>query len=184
MKICITSYGKDLESKVEPRFGRSPYFIIWEDADNSFECIVNPNINETSGAGIKSAQLIVDKGVKVVLSGQIGPKAAKVLESAMVEVVEGVTGTIKEAIEFYQSKDVKKSTSCIKENITQATKSSLQRIGRCFGHGKGANVCGGGGEYGSKNCICPKCGETVEHKAGIPCRTQSCPKCGSQMTRE
>ena len=185
MKICITSCGKDLESKVEARFGRSPYFIIWDTSKKTFEAVENSNINETSGVGVKSAQLMVDMGIKVVLSGQLGPKAAKVLESAKIEVIEKVFGTIKEAIEFYQSKDIKKSTSsAIKENITQVAKSSLQSINRCFGHKNGGNVCGGGGRYGGKNCICPKCGEKIEHKAGVACRTLSCPKCGSQMTRE
>ena len=29
MKICITSRGDNLESEIDPKFGRCSYFIIW-----------------------------------------------------------------------------------------------------------------------------------------------------------
>lgn len=41
-------------------------------------------------------------------------------------------------------------------------------------HGKGA-----GG-----TCVCPKCGEKIEHRAGVPCQEEKCPKCGAKMLRE
>jgi NAD-dependent SIR2 family protein deacetylase len=33
-------------------------------------------------------------------------------------------------------------------------------------------------------CICLKCGEKTEHRSGIPCREERCPKCGTKMIRE
>jgi uncharacterized protein (DUF983 family) len=33
-------------------------------------------------------------------------------------------------------------------------------------------------------CICPKCGERMIHKRGIPCQDEKCSKCGAKMLRE
>ncbi|MCZ7557265.1 MAG: DUF134 domain-containing protein [Bacteroidia bacterium] len=33
-------------------------------------------------------------------------------------------------------------------------------------------------------CICPKCGVTVAHQRGIPCRETRCPACNTVMLRE
>jgi len=33
------------------------------------------------------------------------------------------------------------------------------------------------------SCVCPRCGYTTPHAIGAPCYQQTCPKCGSRMTR-
>jgi len=33
-------------------------------------------------------------------------------------------------------------------------------------------------------CVCPSCGEKIEHQTGVPCYERKCPKCGTMMTRE
>ena len=33
------------------------------------------------------------------------------------------------------------------------------------------------------SCVCPRCGYTTPHTIGAPCYQQTCPKCGSKMTR-
>jgi len=32
-------------------------------------------------------------------------------------------------------------------------------------------------------CVCPDCYTSVPHPRGVPCRTISCPKCGTLMAR-
>ncbi|GAI00833.1 unnamed protein product [marine sediment metagenome] len=67
MKIAISSTGQDLTSQIDPRFGRSPYFIFIDPETMQFEAIENPNVNAMGGAGIQTAQLIANKGVEVIL---------------------------------------------------------------------------------------------------------------------
>ncbi len=102
MKICITSEGSSLDSKVDPRFGRCQNFIIVDTDSLEFEAIENPNINSMGGAGIQSAQLIASKQVKAVLTGNIGPNAFQTLQAAGLEVFTGASGTVKEAIGQYK----------------------------------------------------------------------------------
>ena len=102
MKICITSQGNNLGSQVDPRFGRCQYFIIVDPDTLEFEAIENPNISAMGGAGVQSGQLVAGKGVKAVLTGNVGPNAFQTLQAAGVEIITGISGPIKEAIEKYK----------------------------------------------------------------------------------
>jgi len=103
VKICITSTGKDLSSNVDPRFGRCQYFVITDTDSPEFEVVENPSINSFGGAGIQSAQVMADKGVQTVLTGNVGPNAFKTLDSAGIKIVTGIKGTIKDAISKFKN---------------------------------------------------------------------------------
>jgi len=111
MKICITAEGKDLNSNVDPRFGRCQNFIIADTDTLAIEVIENPNIESMGGAGIQSAQLVASKQVKAVVTGNVGPNAFQTLQAAGVEVFTGASGTVKEAIEKYKKGEFKANSS-------------------------------------------------------------------------
>ncbi len=106
-KICITSRGETLQSEVDPRFGRCACFIVADTESGEFEAIRNPNIDSSGGAGIQSGQLISEKEVHVVLTGNVGPNAYQTLNAAGVSVITGVSGTIQEVIEKYKKGELK-----------------------------------------------------------------------------
>ncbi len=107
MKICITSEGGSLDSKVDPRFGRCQHFIIVDPDTLEFEAVVNPNIESMGGAGIQSAQLVASKKIKAVVTGNVGPNAFQTLQAAGIEIFTGASGTVKEAIEKYKKGEFK-----------------------------------------------------------------------------
>ena len=41
MKLCITSTGETLESRVDERFGRAPYFLIVDRETKEFHAVKN-----------------------------------------------------------------------------------------------------------------------------------------------
>ena len=102
MKICITSEGTSLDSKIDPRFGRCRYFIIVETDAMGFQAIENSNLQASGGAGIQSGQLMASNNVKAVLTGNCGPNAFQTLQAAGIEVFTGVSGTVREALEKYR----------------------------------------------------------------------------------
>ena len=75
MKIAATNIGPTLEDRVEARFGRCRYFLVVDTDSMNFEALENPNIALGGGAGIQSAQLMADKGVSHILTGNCGPCA-------------------------------------------------------------------------------------------------------------
>lgn len=112
MKIGITSTGKELSSDLDPRFGRAAYFIIIDPETMATEVVENTqNLNLPQGAGIQAGKTIVDNHVNVLLTGNCGPKAFKVLQSAGVEVITGAKGRVSDVIAQYKNGELK-SASC------------------------------------------------------------------------
>lgn len=103
MKIAITSTGKTLDSKVDPRFGRAAYFIIADTETTDFSVIENESVAAGGGAGISSAKVVIDAGAEAVLSGNFGPNAQRTLSAAGIKLYAGVTGTVAEAVELFKS---------------------------------------------------------------------------------
>ena len=57
--------------------------------------------------------------------------------------------------------------------------------GRGMGRGGGRGRMGGNrpGAGPAGECVCPSCGAKVAHRAGVPCYSVNCSKCGSRMVR-
>jgi len=100
VKVAVTSRGEDLEADVDPRFGRARYVIVYETDDDTFSVIDNLKaMNAEQGAGIQAAEAVSRAGAVALLTGNCGPKAFGVLQSAGVSVYVGVSGKVKDAIQ-------------------------------------------------------------------------------------
>ena len=99
MKITVSAKGKSLSSPVDPRFGRCYGFVLFNTDTGNADYLDNSTHRELQqGAGIGAAQMIVEAGTQVLITGQLGPKAAKVLGKSGVDVYACSTGTVEEAI--------------------------------------------------------------------------------------
>jgi len=103
MRIAVSSAGRTLDDSVDTRFGRCAYFLVIDPDTLAFEPVQNPNVALGHGAGIQSAQLLADKGVTVVLTGNCGPNAFQTLGAAGIQVITGVAGQVREAVQMYKS---------------------------------------------------------------------------------
>jgi len=103
MKTAVTSTGPTLDDNVEARFGRCAYFLIIDTDTMQLEAIENPNIALGGGAGIQSAQLMSEKGVTAVLTGNCGPNAFNVFGQAGIQVIVGVSGPVRNAVEQFKT---------------------------------------------------------------------------------
>lgn len=136
MKIAISSSGQTLDSALEARFGRCPYFLIVNPATLQFEAVVNASADQGGGAGIQSAQLIAEKGASVVLTGNCGPNALTVFEKAGIQVITGVSGSVSQVVQQFAAGSLKSASP------TQSSSRFSGKTGRGMGGGRGV---GGGG---------------------------------------
>lgn len=103
MKIAFTASGDSLNAPLDPRFGRTPRFLIYDDANGKLEALDNvQNLNAAQGAGIQAASQIVKHGVDCVITGHCGPKAFQVLESAGIKVYPCSAETICDAYQLFK----------------------------------------------------------------------------------
>jgi len=100
MKIAISSTGETLSSDLDPRFGRAAYYLIIDtETEKIIESINNlENVNITGGAGTSAAQLVANKNVEAVISGNYGPNASRGLASFEIKMFQSNVKKITEVI--------------------------------------------------------------------------------------
>ncbi|MCK5676411.1 MAG: NifB/NifX family molybdenum-iron cluster-binding protein [Verrucomicrobia bacterium] len=98
MKIAFTATGDSLAAPLDPRFGRAPGFLIYDDEAGSLKSVNNEqNLNAAQGAGIQSALLLCKQDIDCVVTGHCGPKAFQTLTAANIKVYPCKAKTIEEA---------------------------------------------------------------------------------------
>ncbi len=145
MKIAVTSTGSTLDDQVEMRFGRCAYFLIIDPDTLEFEAIPNPNIAVGGGAGIQSAQLMANKDVSVVLTGNCGPNAFETFGAAGIQVITGVSGQVRQAVQQYKSGTLGSASSpSVQSHFGDGMRGEMGG-GRGMGRGMGMGGGMGGG---------------------------------------
>jgi predicted Fe-Mo cluster-binding NifX family protein len=108
MKIVISATGPDLEARVEPRFGRSSYFLLVNPESMEYEVLTNgQNLQAAQGAGIQAATLVARHRPTAVLTGNCGPKAFHTLQAGGITVIVGVEGSVRDVVQDYQAGKLK-----------------------------------------------------------------------------
>lgn len=103
MKVAVTSTGRSLDAAMDPRFGRCACFVLVETDDMSFEAVDNTSAAMGGGAGIQAARTVAEKAAKAVLTGNCGPNAHQTLTAAGIDVIVGVSGTVRAAVERFKT---------------------------------------------------------------------------------
>ena len=87
MKVAITSSGNTLESKLDQRFGRCSFFVIYDSETKGMEFIPNPNKDAQEGAGPASVQLVASRNVNKIISGEFGIKLKPLIDSLKIQMI-------------------------------------------------------------------------------------------------
>jgi predicted Fe-Mo cluster-binding NifX family protein len=136
MKIVVTANGASLDAPASPVFGRCPWYVFVDPDTIEFEALENPAMDAAGGAGIQAAQFVVEQGAKAVVTGNVGPNAFNVFESAGVPVYMGQGGTVRQSVEAFrdnQLREVRGATGPAHTGMGRGT-------GRGLGMGRGRRV--------------------------------------------
>ncbi|MFO7964113.1 MAG: NifB/NifX family molybdenum-iron cluster-binding protein [Desulfobacterales bacterium] len=103
MKIAVSAMGKTLDSDVDPRFGRSSGFVIYDTGTGQPHYVDNSARREQfRNTGIQTAQDLIEAGIDVLITGQIGPNAANVMKRSGVRVCSFNHGTVQDAVSAFE----------------------------------------------------------------------------------
>jgi predicted Fe-Mo cluster-binding NifX family protein len=135
MKIAVSSTGENLDSQLDPRFGRCAYYLVVDSEDMRFEVYPNQSAAMGGGAGIQASQFLASKGVQAVITGNCGPNAVDTLFAAGIELFTGEQGTVEDVVKKYVNGNLKPTNEPTVES----------HFGTGAGSGRG---CGGGAGRG------------------------------------
>jgi predicted Fe-Mo cluster-binding NifX family protein len=86
MKVAITSTDDNVESIIDPRFGRCAFFTIYDTETKDIEFLENPAKESSEGAGPAAVQFIAKQKVNKVISGDFGMKIKSLFDSLHIEM--------------------------------------------------------------------------------------------------
>lgn len=98
MKIAITAQGPSLDSAIDPRFGRCQYLILADTLSDDWKAIPNPALGEPGGAGIAVTQRLAQEKVEALITGNVGPNAARALAASQIPVYIAAGGSVRQAL--------------------------------------------------------------------------------------
>jgi predicted Fe-Mo cluster-binding NifX family protein len=110
MKIAFTSEGQNWDSKINPRFGRTEYFLIYDEESDQLEAFDNSEIrNQEHGAGPKAAKKLYELEANILITGNgPGDNAAEIVEKAQIKCfIEAGNYTVREAYDAYKNNQLK-----------------------------------------------------------------------------
>lgn len=111
MKIVFTTQGPTWDDPMDPRFGRTQFFFIYDEESDAIETFDNRAIQNTAhGAGPQTAQKMAEFGAGVLITGNgPGGNAGRVLETTVTEIYVGAGDfTVRQAYEAFKKGELKK----------------------------------------------------------------------------
>ncbi|MBN2333396.1 MAG: NifB/NifX family molybdenum-iron cluster-binding protein [Deltaproteobacteria bacterium] len=104
MLIAFSVQREGNDGTIDARFGRCPFFALLDEQNSESTWVANPAAGASVGAGTGAAQFLLEQGVDMVVTGQVGPKAMEILVAADIPIFLAPADLpLVEAIHKYQA---------------------------------------------------------------------------------
>ncbi len=106
MKIAISAKGKITDDLIDMRFGRCEYFQIYDTELKVIKILENKGESASGGAGIVAANKLIDEDVDVIITGNLGPNAFKIINSSDIKAYKCDSTSVKASLEKYNNNEL------------------------------------------------------------------------------
>jgi len=87
MIVCVPSRGSTVDSQMDDRFGRAPYFAFFDTMNDSVRFEANPHAGGSGGVGPQAVQFLVSNNVQTLIAPRLGGNADEALKAAQITVI-------------------------------------------------------------------------------------------------
>ncbi len=87
MKIAIASNENHVKSIIDQHFGRCDWFCLYDTTTEETKFIENPVRHHQEKAGCDAADLLMEKGISMVIAGRFGSKVVEVFRSKNIQMI-------------------------------------------------------------------------------------------------
>lgn len=100
MRIAVTAHGNTHLAKIYSRFNRAEYFILYDQLRDTWSNLVNTRDSDP----VYRAKILSENGVKVLITGYIGLRAFRILQSQNIAIFlsRETNNTVKEILSAFQ----------------------------------------------------------------------------------
>jgi predicted Fe-Mo cluster-binding NifX family protein len=95
MIVALSVTGSESPATIDTRFGRAPWFLLYDTETSEERFIQNLSAEAGTGAGTGAVQILADADVDCVIGAEPGPKASDALDSLRIDAFN--PGTISDA---------------------------------------------------------------------------------------
>lgn len=99
MIVAITARGSTPDSDIDERLGRTYWLMLYDTKSDNWQAIDNTtNRSAIHGAGLQTVEALIAKNVEVVLTGETGPRAFRMLKEHDISIYYGAAGTVLDSL--------------------------------------------------------------------------------------
>ena len=116
--IAVSASKKSLDGPVGGLFGRARFFILADPETGEWEALDNlSNLSANQQIGVTTAETIIRKNIKTVMTGKCGAHAFEKLQTSGIQVILDTKGTVRQALAKFIRGEVVPATG---PNVHQA----------------------------------------------------------------
>ena len=107
MKVCIPcTDATGRQARLHIPYGQAPFFALWDRATDQLEFQANPLAGQAQACACATTRWMQRSGAGVLITGDLGRRAAQRLKEAGIEVLQAPAVSLGELLERYHQADL------------------------------------------------------------------------------